>query len=185
MSRSAILATALVAVSIVACGSAVSPAPPAQLAATSPGPSSGAAPASSASPSAAVTLTQDQIRTVAKAAYLAAVKPEAKAYASLYKAYQKTSSLAGARKYCAGLVAVDHKVLLALTVITFPDDTAADAKLFIRYVAAQEADERTCSKAKTWSDWTRFDKLAIKANERAHEAANLVRLDLGLPTVSG
>jgi hypothetical protein len=191
MSRSGILAAVCLAFAVAACGAAApnqsSPAPLSAAAAAAP--STAQAPAASQSPSAtpapSISLTQDEIRLVAGKAYLAAVKPQKAGYAKLFKAYQKSTSLAAARKYCAGLAAIDRKVLLALKAIEYPTDTAADGKVHIRYVASQDANERICAKAKTWSEWSRFDKLATKANERAVEAANLVRLDLGLPPIGG
>jgi hypothetical protein len=144
-----------------------------------PGPSV-AAVVPSASPS---TPTQDDIRTTAAAAYRQAVLPGNKARKSLWKTYKDKTSLKAWLTYCSKLAVVTHTELVALKAITYPEDTAADAKILIRADAAGEADLRSCAVASNWAAWNKAFKLALKANDRAHEAANLVRLDLGLKSV--
>jgi len=46
--------------------------------------------------------------------------------------------MASNRAYCLALAKVERTWLLALKAIVFPADTAADAKLLIRYDAAEE-----------------------------------------------
>ncbi|MEW6225996.1 MAG: hypothetical protein AB1627_15330 [Chloroflexota bacterium] len=138
-----------------------------------------------ASPEASPTPSQDEIRSVAADGYLAAVGPTNKAFTTLWKQYKNKTSLKAWRQYCAKLATTLRSELVALQAISWPTDTAADAKALIRSVAAQEANERSCAAAKTWAEWRRFDTRAYKANLRSHELANLVRLDLGLPPVPG
>jgi hypothetical protein len=128
---------------------------------------------------------QEAIRKATAKAYLAAVGPTNKAYETLATQYKNVTALKPNKMYCAKLAAADHAELVALQAIDWPKDTAADAKALTRNGAAQEAEERTCAKAATVSEWNQAWNLAGKANDRAHEAANLVRLDLKLPPVPG
>jgi hypothetical protein len=142
--------------------------------------------AASAAPSASpVPLTQDQIRKAAKKAYVAAVTPRNKAINVLWQQYRNKTSLSAWRQYCAKNATLDRNQLLALKKIVWPTDTAADAKVFMRNVAGEEAHLRSCAKSKNFASWNDSYALAGKAANRAVEAANLVRLDLGLASVSG
>jgi hypothetical protein len=176
---------------ILLAGCAATPATAAQptqpVATVSQAPSSSIGPPVSLVPSAnpSSTPTQDDIRLDAGKAYLAAVTPANKAFIALYKLYKGKTSLKANRQYCAKLATVTRTELLALQAIEYPTDTSADAKVLIRADAAIEADLRTCAKASNFTVLNHYWSLAIKTNDRAHEAANLVRLDLGLPSVPG
>jgi hypothetical protein len=187
MIRSAI-ASVVVAVLAAACtvGAAptVSQSAP-QVVYVTPPPTPTVQPTTTPSPTPAPTPSQDEVRLAAGTAYLAAVKPANAAFISLYKLYRYKTSLAANRQYCAKLAAVARTELLALNAIVFPADTTADARLLIRAEAAMEADLRSCAKATSFANWNRAWTLSTKANDRAHEAANLVRLDLNLPAVPG
>jgi hypothetical protein len=80
---------------------------------------------------------------------------------------------------------VAHAELVRRAAVAYPDDTKADARVLIRADAAAEAQLRTCAKAKNFASWNSSWSRAVKANEKGHEPANLIRLDLGLPPVPG
>ena len=161
----------------------VTPAPEAVTSASptapEPSPSPTVAPAATPAPAP----TQDELRVTAGKAYLAAVKPANKAADRLWKQYKNKNSLSANRKYCAKIAVVDRTELLRLNAIDYPKDTVADVKNLIRHLAAEEAEFRSCAKARSLLNWYREWNLADKANTKGHEAANLVRLDLGLPPV--
>jgi hypothetical protein len=113
------------------------------------------------------------------------VKPYNKGLNTLYRQYRHKTSLKANKNYCAKMAKLEHTELLALKAITYPTDTAADVKALIRAGAASEADLRSCAKARSFADLIHWLNLSAKANGRAHEAANLVRLDLNLPAVPG
>lgn len=113
------------------------------------------------------------------------MKPANAARDALYKKYKNARSLTVLRTYCAKLAKVEGTEAHALNAIVYPVDTAGDAKALVRADAAAEADLRSCAVARTTADWNSSWSLTIHANDRAHEAANLVRLDLGLPAVPG
>jgi hypothetical protein len=151
-----------------------------------------AAPVSTTPPTAAPTVapsatpvppTQEEIRTAAAAAYLAAVKPYNRTNDRLWKQYKNKTSLKALRTYCSKKDVNLRTWIEKLQGITMPDDTRADAKQLIRWAAAEDVGLRQCAAAKTWAEWdrgwARFDRNA----DRATEYANLVRLDLGLPPV--
>lgn len=131
------------------------------------------------------TPSQDAIRKAAATAYLAAVKPYNSSIDTLYKQYRYKTSLAANKQYCAKLATVTHAESVALNVIVYPTDTAGDAKVVSRSDASAEADLRSCAIAASIADWNRFWNLSSITNQHGHEAANLVRLDLGLPSVPG
>ena len=181
----------LLAIAFGACAGATSPVAPTTTTDGSTPPSASVAVDASSPPSAGAvatatpTLDPAGLKAAAAKAYLAAVNPANKANDALFKKYKNVTSLAGNRTYCAKLAAVEHTELLALQAIAYPADTAADARLLIRAAAAVEADMRSCAKATNWASWNNSWNLGGKAGDRAHEAANLVRLDLGLPSVPG
>jgi hypothetical protein len=177
------------AVLLAGCAVAAAPAaqPTQQVVSVSPAPFASVMAPASVAPAASPSTppTQDEIRLVAGKAYLAPVTPANKAFTALWKIYKNKTSLKANRQYCTKLATVMRAELLALQAIEYPEDTTADAKALIRADAASEADLRTCAKASNFTAWNRAMSLADKASDRAHEAANLIRLDLGLPPVPG
>jgi hypothetical protein len=124
--------------------------------------------------------TQDQIRKAAARAYADAVIPTNRARSDVSQRYENKVSLKDNKTSCWKLAAVERDFIVALQGIRYPDDAAADARALVRDEAAQEAALRTCAKAPNFSALNRAIDLANKARDRAHEASNLVRLDLGL-----
>ncbi len=124
--------------------------------------------------------TQDEIRQGAANGYAQAVIPTDRARDNLFKRYKNKTSLQDWKLYCWKLAAVERDVLVALQSFTYPDDAAADAKALIRDQAAHVAALRTCAKAPNVGALNRAMDLANKAQDRAHAASNLLRLDLGL-----
>jgi hypothetical protein len=88
--------------------------------------------------------------------------------------------MASNRAYCLALAKVERTWLLALKAIVFPADTAADAKLLIRYDAAEEAYLWACAKASSRAEWNHSWNLMLKASDKMFEVSELVKLDLGL-----
>ena len=127
----------------------------------------------------------ESVRKAAGSAYLAAVNPYNKTIDALGKKYQNKTSLKALKAYCLGLANAAHTWVVKLKGTVVPADTAADMKSLIRNIAATEADLRTCSKARSLTSWNLAWAPARKASVKAHEDANLVRLDLGLPSVGG
>jgi hypothetical protein len=128
-------------------------------------------------------MTQDQIRAAAGRAYLAAVKPYNSTLKKLYNRYKDKTSLKALRTYCSKLDENLRKWISKLKTIEWPTDTASDAKALIKSNAAEDAHLRACAKAKTQLAWLREFTLYGKAGDKGVEAANLVRLDLGLDPV--
>jgi hypothetical protein len=178
------------ALSAAACGAtsaplAASAAPTLEATSTSTSTASvspSLAPSAPPSPSPSLPPTQEQIRLAARQAYLNAVTPANKARLTLYRQYKNATSLKSLKAYCGKLADASRLELAALNMIVYPDDTKADAKVLIRLDAAIEVDLRSCSKSTSMADWNHWYSIATKANERGAEAANLVRLDLGLPS---
>jgi hypothetical protein len=172
----------LLPILLAACGSAT-PVPTPSTATSSVAPSLAVAPSTTATPSASVEPTQDEIRAAAARAYRKAVIPYNRTTTRLFKAYGKATTLKAWRTYCSKLDVATRTFIKAMQGITWPTDTASDAKALIRADAAADANLRSCAKARTAANWQRAWNLYVKATDRAHEAANLVRLDLGLQPV--
>jgi hypothetical protein len=176
-----------IVVTVGACGgsapsvTAQAPAPPS---AALVGPSSSASTASS-TPSASAPPTQDELRAAAALAYRKAVVPLNRTSRALWKKYGDTISLKARRTFCSKLDVATRTWIKALQAITWPTDTAADAKALIRAEASADANLRACAKATSSSSahasWDRF----LTFDDRSFEAANLVRLDIGLNPVPG
>lgn len=183
MSRLAYSVALLIAVLVSACGASVPAsggAAPLGSSAVPLGASAGAL-----TPSAAPSISQDQVIADAAKAHLALVTKYNKLFENLYKAYNNKVTLKAHREYCSKMAVVTHSQLLALKKVVYPDDTLADIKAMIKAIAAAEANLKTCAIAPNIAAWNRAWSLVEKAQDRAHEAANLVRLDLGLPSVPG
>lgn len=181
------LGVATLTLVLTGCGAAaVGPTPEVIYVTPEPEVSGSPSPAAVAtSPSPAATPSQEEMRSAAAKGYLAAVGPANKAADALWKQYKNKTSLKAWRQYCTKLAAVVHTELEGLQAIKYPADTASDAKILIRAMAGWGAQLRACSNAPNWAAWNRAKNSADKANSRAFEAANLVRLDLGLPPVYG
>lgn len=179
--RFLIIATLLVAT----CGGTqpVPASPAIVLPPQSTAPSRSAAPSSSVAPSA--TPTQDEVRATAANAYRRAVIPLNRTVKALFKKYGNATSLKSLKTFCSKLDVVTRSWIKALQAITWPTDTAADAKTLIRAEASADANLRGCAKATGSSSWYASWDLYVKFNNRSIEAANLVRLDLGLNPVPG
>ena len=151
--------------------------------ATTPAPT--AAPTPTAVPTPSPTPDPEAVRKAAGAAYLAAVTPYNKRLDVLWKQYRYKTSLTANKAYCAELR--DQRTYLRARVAE--DDRAGGHDCrhegFDSRRLGEEARLRACSKATSVAGWQRAWNLATKANDRGLEAANLVRLDLGLPSVSG
>ena len=124
--------------------------------------------------------TQDEIRKAATDAYTEVLLSADRARHDLIQRYKNKTSLKDLKTYCRRLADVEHNFSIGLGVIRYPDDSVADVKALIRDEAAQEADLRACAKAPKVSVADRAIDLANKARDRAHEASNKLRLDLGL-----
>ena len=130
--------------------------------------------------------TQDQIRKGAARFYAQLVIRTNRARNVVFQRYKNKTSLNDNKTYCWKLAFVERDFLVALQGPRwYPDDAAADVKALILGDAAQEAALRTCAKAPNVSALNRAIDLANKARDRAHEASNLLRLDLGLNTLPG
>jgi hypothetical protein len=163
-------------------------APPSTAAEISASPSGAAPSPSAASPAvgpSASPMSQDDIRKVAANAYRRGVIPFNRTLTKITNKYSGATSLKSLRRYCAELDVALRAWIKVLQGITWPTDTAGDAKVLIRNEAANDADLRVCAKATTKLAWLQAWNLGIKANDRATEAANLVRLDLGLNPIPG
>jgi hypothetical protein len=178
-----IIGVVLLAITFLACDANTSPGGAVSTERASAGVTDATAATSLQPSSEPPAVSQDEIRLAAAAAYLAAVNPYNKTLARLNKKYENKTSLKARREFCAKLADNARTWLEALQAITYPDDTQGDARRLIRFVAAAEANLRSCAKAKSFARWAETIGLAEKASDRAHEAANLVRLDLGLPSV--
>ena len=195
MKRTVTLAAGALAIILVGCGG--SPATPSSAIVADAVPSS--APTVTAVPTARPTPTAtptplppptpapdpEAVRKTAGAAYLAAVAPYNKTIKTLWRQYRHKTSLSANKAYCSKLAANEHTWLLAMQKIVVPADTTADARALIRFAAGAEAHLRACAKAGTSASWLRSWNLARKANDRSFEAANLVRLDLGIAPIPG
>jgi hypothetical protein len=129
--------------------------------------------------------TQDEIRKGAANSYAQAVIPIDRARNDVVQRYKDKSSLKDSKTSCWKLAYVERDFLVALQGMSYPDDAAAHARALIRDVAAQVAALRTCAKAPNISELNRAIDLANKAKDRAHEASNVLRLDLGLDPLPG
>ncbi len=129
--------------------------------------------------------TQNEIREAAAHSYAYAVIETNRERNDVFQRYKNRSSLKDNKTYCWKLAYVERDFLTALHGVTYPDDAAADARALILDVGAQVAALRTCAKAPNASAVNRAMDLANKARDRAHEASNLVTLDLGLDPLPG
>ena len=129
--------------------------------------------------------TQDEIREAAGRAYAQAIIPIDRARNEVLERYKNRTSLKEWKTYCWKLAYVERDFLVALKGITYPDDAKLAAKALIHEVATQVADLRTCAKAPDRNAVNRAIDLANKDRDRAHDALNLVRLDLGLDPLPG
>lgn len=174
----------LLAIAIGACSPAPGSQPTAQAVQASAA-SAAAGTSAIQSPAPLPTPSQDEIRAAAAKAYRTAVIPSNREGKALWAYYKDKTSLKANRAYCTKLAANQRTLLLAMKAIVWPTDTASDAKILIRALASDDANMRTCAKAGNWAEWNRAWDLHNKASARSHEAANLVRLDLGLQPVPG
>jgi hypothetical protein len=129
--------------------------------------------------------TQDEIRQAAARLYAQAVIPTNRARNDVIQRYKNKTSLKDKKTSCWKLAAVERDFIVALQAIRYPDNAAADAGALVRDEAAQEADLRTCARAPNVSALNRAIDLANNAQDRAREASNSVRLDLGLDPPAG
>jgi len=123
---------------------------------------------------------QRRVREAAAEAYLAAVEPTNKAYHALGQRYAGETSIEANRAYCRELAEVDHALLSRIGGIEFPAEMAGEIQEFMAQVAVQEARDRSCGQAGSAAEWQRIWDEDGSANERAHELAFLIRVDLGL-----
>lgn len=172
---------ALLAVLVMACGSAATstaPLPPASQAATA----ATVQPAVSATPQ--PTPGQETIRRIAAAAYLtAAEKANKDANALDKKTPRVLKTLRQARAYYKAAARIEGAFVAAIKAITVPADTAGDLHSLIAKRTAVQALAIEGSGVKSWSAQASVDAALTKALRTAAGASNLLRSDLGLPPV--
>jgi hypothetical protein len=93
-------------------------------------------------------------------------------------------SLPDLRAYCANLAVARRPWIDALDEITWSAERASDAKALIEAEKATEEGFKSCAEAADTSDWFKMLDCGVLINRQAHEAARLVRMDLGLEPVS-
>ena len=141
-------------------------------------------PAPTSSPTPSPTLSQDQIRTAAAKAYLAAAAIVNKANDSSYKKYKsKLNTLAGNRAYYKLSATITGTFLKSVRAIVFPTDSAADGHSLIVKNSTLQADELDASVDRTVAAMNTDIKHVNSADDAASAAANLIRGDLGLPPI--
>jgi hypothetical protein len=178
----AVLIGAVLLIALEACGSSAQPTANAVGASASTLASEAAA-SPTAAPTPSPTLSQDQIRSAAAKAYLAAVNKANATSRALNKKYATFASLAQARAYYKAVAALEATHLKALRAITYPTDTAGDAHSLIVKESALQALCIEGSAVKTVADLDSVQKAFTSTDRAVVAASDLVRGDLGLPPV--
>ena len=135
----------------------------------------------SASPGSSAALTQDEIRSAAARAYLAAVTAYNKANGKLATKYKTFGSAARARDYFAAAAKLTGALMKATRAIVFPADSAADAHVVLTKLAAKQALEISGSAVKNLDQSNvigpQIDKVssAIRAASDSCEATSAFR----------
>ena len=137
----------------------------------------------SASPSPSAVLRQDEIRSAAARAYLAAVTTYNKANGKLATKYKTFDSAARARDYFAAAAKLTGALMKAMRAIVFPADSAADAHVVLTKLAAEQALEISGSAVTTLDQSNVIGPQIDKVSSAIRAASNLLRGDLGLPPV--
>ena len=127
--------------------------------------------------------SHDPTRSLAAADRLQAYNAAIDAAFKKYVANGQWLSLGAFRAYYKTTATLDRRFADNLRKTIWPAACAADVKLLLRQVAANEAADLRASTARDWTDATTLDTLAGKASAVAQDTANLVRADLGLPSV--
>lgn len=158
--------------------SAASNVPPAVIASGVPEgqsspPPSAAAPAPSASPDAAA----------AGKAYLAAAGKINKAVKALDRKYPTFKTVAQARTYYRKAAKLERAFTDAVRKIQFPPDMASDVKSLLAKDASLQSLYIEAGNARSWTEFDSVSSAITKTGRSASAAANLVRQDLGLPSV--
>ena len=115
--------------------------------------------------------------------YLAAAKVYNKASDALYKKYKIYGTLKRARASFKASAKVSRIFTDAIRTIDFPLEMMADVKALLRADAKSQALEIEGSGARSWADVASVGSALTKAYRAGSAAANLVRQDLGLPSV--
>lgn len=135
--------------------------------------------ATSASP----TLSEDELRSAAAEAYVSAAEVVNEASTALQERYRYAQTLEKLREYCSKVAEVYRTFDQAMLALVVPDDAEAAIEELVRTDSAAGANLQSCAVAESLKTWNRAWELARTAFDDAHEAANLVRLRLGLPPV--
>jgi hypothetical protein len=122
-------------------------------------------------------------RAAAAQAYLAAAGSYNKANDALAKKYPTFKTVAQGRAFFAARAKLGRIFADAVRRIVFPPDMAADVRSLLAKDAALEAAEIEASSARTGSELLSAAKAVQSTGRAAAAAANLVRQDLGLPSV--
>ena len=123
------------------------------------------------------------VRAAAAKAYLSAANLANKAQAANLKKYPTFGTLAKSRAYYKADEKIVGKFIAAIKAITFPADMAGDVHTLISREAAFQALDAEGAAAKTWTQVYSVDASEKTAGRAATAAANLIRVDLGLPPV--
>lgn len=188
-----VISLILTAIVATACGSSAptpiviyATAPASPLLAPSSAPSGDkAAPPSEPVPTVAPSASLDSaaLKTAAGKAYLAVAGRYNKANDALARKYRTFRTLTRARAYYKKSAKLDRAFSDGIRLIVFPPEMSADIKSLLAKNAALESAEIEGSGVRSWADVASVFKAVERTSRSASAAANLVRQDLGLPSV--
>lgn len=119
----------------------------------------------------------------------------AKVYAAIASKYNKANNalnrgcgkhfvnLKSARACEAKYATANHTFYVAVAAMVVPPDVAADQKALVKASSAEWVDNKIAASARTISDWNAALTAIDKSSTTSSKAANIFRLDLGLPPV--
>jgi hypothetical protein len=172
-----LLALIIATVMIYGCGATSSSAGSA-LPATSIAP--GTSPLTSPDPLSS--LDPEAVRKDAAAAYLVAANRSNADQKALNKKFPANMSLKQAHAYYKAWALISGRFIAAIKKIVVPADTAADMHALIARVASTQASQIEMSTVKS-ADYETAGKVLAARGRAWTAAANLIRVDLGLPAV--
>jgi hypothetical protein len=174
----------LAAVLVVGCGSQASPVTPSvsSLIGDSATPALATSVPSVSAPTASPSPDPEAIRKAAAVAYAGAAAKANADFAALDKKYRTLKTLKIAHAYWKAAGAITGRFIAAVKGIAVPTDTAADLHALVARDAASQASEIEQSMVSS-ADYNDAYKVWTARARASTAAANLVRVDLGLPPV--
>ena len=167
---------------LIAAGCAGPPAAPARTRPSGAVPSAPGTPTPSPGASGPASSDSAAVRTAAAKAYLLA----ARAYNAAKRVLSPGTvgrNFEQTRTYYRKLARAEHAFLVAIRKVDFPTDVDPRAAQLLELTAESEAWERKGSVARSQSTLDKIEPSILRADQAASIAADLLRKDLGLPSL--